>query len=134
MAALRYFNPNPKRKRAFDCVVRAICAVTGRDWDSVYTDVVIQGFSDKDMPSVNSVWRAYLRRLGFSMDVIPNTCPDCYTVEDFADDHKTGRYVLGTGDHAVAIVEGEVLDVFDSRQEIPIYYFYKEDKSDGDST
>ena len=125
MAEWAYYNPNPRDARVGDCVIRAICAVTGDDWDDVYTGVTLQGYALKDMPSANHVWRAYLRSKGFKQAVIPNTCPDCYTVNDFADDHPKGRFVLGTGVHAVGIVDGRVLDTWDSRGEIPITYFYK---------
>ena len=126
MAELRYFNPNPNGSRVGDCVIRAICAATGQDWDTTYTGVAIQGYVMADMPSANHVWRAYLDSKGFQRGIIPNTCPDCYTVNDFADDHPHGRYVLGTGTHAVAVVDGVVWDSWDSRNEIPIYYFKKE--------
>ena len=49
-----------------------------------------------------------------------------YTVADFAAGHPTGRYILGTGEHAVAVVDGDIIDSWDSSQEIPIYYFTKE--------
>jgi len=127
MAEWRYFNPNPERKHTGDCVIRAIAGATGQDWDSTFTGNALQAFIIKDMPSSNAVWRAYLRSRGFKRAIIPDSCPDCYTVGDFADDHPHGRYVLGTGNHAVAVVGGEVLDTWDSRNEIPIYYFYKED-------
>ena len=127
MAEWKYYNPNPKSKRVGDCVVRAIAAVTGQDWDLTYTGVALQGYINKNMPSGNPVWRAYLRSRGFKGAIIPDTCPDCYTVEDFADDHPRGRFVLGTGEHAVAIVNGVVLDTWDSRDEVPIFYYYKED-------
>jgi len=127
MAALRYYNPNPYGARVGDCVIRAICAATGQDWETTYTAVALQGYVLGDMPSANHVWRAYLKSRGFNMAAIPNTCPDCYTVSDFADDHPHGRFVLGTGTHAVGVVDGEVWDTWDSRSEVPIYYFYKED-------
>ena len=127
MAKWRYFNPNPEKKHTGDCVIRAICAVTGQDWQTTYTGAALQGYVLSDMPSGNYVWGAYLRSKGFGRAVIPNECPDCYTVGDFADDHPHGRYVLGTGDHAVAVIDGEVWDTYDSTDKIPIYYFYKED-------
>ena len=104
-------------------MIRAICAATGQDWDTVYTGVVFAGYAAKDMPSSNAVWGDYLRSLGFVRRIIPNTCPSCYTVGDFADDHPEGRYVLGTGTHAVAVVDGAILDSWDSRYEVPDYYF-----------
>lgn len=127
MAEWVYFNSNPNGSRVGDCVIRAISAATGDDWNTTYTGVALQGYVLGDMPSSNYIWRSFLDSKGFRRAIIPNTCPDCYTVGDFADDHPHGRYVLGTGNHAVAVVDGEVLDTWDSRNEIPIYYFYKED-------
>ena len=126
MAEYRYYNPNPDGLRVGDCVIRAICAVTEQDWGTTYTGAALQGYILKDMPSANHVWRAYLKSKGFRREIIPDSCPDCYTVGDFADEHPKGRYVLGTGTHAVAVVDGIVLDTWDSRNEVPIYYFYKE--------
>lgn len=127
MANFIYYNPNPVNQKVDDCVVRAIAAATRQDWDSVYIGLVFQGFIIKDMPANNYVWGNYLRSKGFIRRIIPNTCPDCYTVENFADDHPIGTFVLGTGSHAVAVIDGDVYDTEDSRKEIPIYY-YKEDK------
>ena len=123
MAQLRYFNPNPYGERVGDCVIRAICAATGQDWDTTYTGLTFQGFVLKDMPSSNYVWGEYLCSRGFERETIPNTCPACYTVADFCDDHPQGVYVLGTGVHAVAIVNGEVWDTWNSLNEVPVYYF-----------
>lgn len=122
-----YYNPNPTGRRIEDCVVRAVAAVTNQDWDSAYTGLVFQGFVLKDMPSSNHVWGEYLRSRGFVRRSIPNTCPACYTVSQFAEEHPTGSFVLGTGTHAVAIIDGCVYDSWDSRDEVPVYYF-KEDK------
>lgn len=119
-------NINPLRKNTGDCVIRAIGTVTDRDWDDTYLDLTVKGFEMKEMPSMNNVWGAYLRDMGFTRHIIPDTCPDCYTVEDFTKDHPRGRYVLGTGTHAIALIDGTVYDTFDSTEEIPIFYFEKE--------
>ena len=60
------------------------------------------------------------------MRVILDDYPDYYTVQDFCIDHPKGTYVLGTGTHAVAVVDGYYYDAWDSGKEIPIYYFSKE--------
>lgn len=125
MAKWIYFNPNPAGQRIGDCVIRAISAVTEQDWDKTYTGLSFQGFALKDMPSSNYVWGEYLKSKGFRREAIPNTCPACYTVEEFADEHPHGAYVLGTGTHAVAVINGNIYDSWDSRGEVPIYY-YKE--------
>ena len=127
MAEWVYYNPNPKHGKVVDCTIRAICAVTGKSWDVVYAEACLEGFLEKNMPSANSVWKSYLRRLGYGRAIIPDECPDCYTVGDFADDHPVGRFVLGTGSHAVAVIDGRVFDLFDSRSEVPVYFYYKKE-------
>ena len=79
----RYFNPNPVGKNVEDCTVRAICAVEGITWVLSYSLLCEMGKELYDLPNANEVFRALLRKLGYSRHTIPNTCPDCYTVADF---------------------------------------------------
>lgn len=117
------FNPNPKKKRVGDCVIRAICKALDMDWEDVYIQLCLQGLKMADMPSSNSVWAYYLRTRGFLQITIPNTCPDCYTIRDFCKDNPHGTFIVGTGTHVVAIVDGAYYDAWDSGDEIPVYYF-----------
>lgn len=121
-----YCNVNPRANLVGDCVIRAISLATDQDWDTTYMGVVTKGYEMKDMPSSNAVWGAYLKHNGFKRFVIPNECPDCYTVEDFCKDHPKGTYVLATGTHAVTTIDGNFYDTWDSGMETPIYYFTKE--------
>jgi len=123
MADWIYYNPNPEGQRIGDCVIRAISAVMQKDWDKVYIGLVMQGYVDKDMPSSNSVWSRYLKQRGFRMSLLPDMCPGCLTIDDFAREHPKGKFILGTGQHAVAVIDGKIYDTWDSRGEIPIYYF-----------
>lgn len=117
------FNPNPDRKSVGDCVIRAICCVTGYDWEHVYDLLSDKGREIHDMPSSNEVWGSVLKDLGFRRKSIPNNCPDCYTVNDFCEDHQMGAYILATGTHAVACFGGNYYDNWDSGDEVPMYYF-----------
>lgn len=74
----------------------------------------------------NSVWGAYLKHKGFRKYPIMDTCPDCYTVRDFCRDYSVGTFVLGMGDHAVCVIDGDYYDAWDSGGEVPIYYYKKE--------
>ena len=123
--AYRFFNPNPAGRFVGDCTIRAICKLTEQDWDAVYTGTSFEGFVKKDMPSGNSTWGAYLKRLGYRRYIIPNTCPDCYTVRDFCVDHPSGRYLLALDQHVVTVVDGDYYDTWDSGNELPIYYWTK---------
>ena len=123
-----FYNPNPSGKQVGDCPVRAIAKATGQSWDEVYTGLCVQGLAMGDMPSANSVWGAYLRQHGFTRHVVPNTCPDCYTVAEFARDHPKGVYVLALSGHVVCQLNGDIYDTWHSENEIPLFYWEKEDK------
>ena len=79
------------------------------------------------MPSANAVWGAYLRSQGFKRHIIPNTCPDCYTLNDFCEDHPNGMYIVALQNHVVAVNDGDYFDTWDSGEEMPLYYFSKEE-------
>ena len=120
------FNPNPSKKLVGDCVIRAISKVTNSSWKDTYVGVVLQGYAMDDMPSSNAVWGAYLHNQGFKRYVIPNTCPNCYSVRDFCKDYSQGTYLLATGTHVIAVDSGNYFDTWDSGDETPIFYWRKE--------
>ena len=119
------FNPNPAGKRVGDCTVRALCKATGKEWADCYAEMTLQGLTMCDMPSANNVWGAYLRRKGFARRILPNACPDCYTLNDFCKEHPEGVFVVGTGSHVVTVIDGDYHDSWDSGNECPVYYFEK---------
>ena len=118
-----YYNPNPARKDTIDCVVRAIARLFDTNWDTAYVKLSLQGYTDKSLIADDKVWGQYLRDNGFRLMPLPNTCPICYTVREFANDHPRGRYLLKTYGHVIAVVNGDYYDVTDTGDEIPIYYF-----------
>ena len=121
----KYFNPNPMNKRVGDCVIRAISKALDWEWNDTYTALCLQGYVMSDLPSSNQIWGAFLRKQGFLRQVIPNECPDCYTVEDLCKDHPTGVYGLGTGAHAICCIDGCIFDAWDSSGEQPIFFYEK---------
>ena len=123
-----YYNPNPSGKNAGDCTVRAIAKATGMSWQEAYLALAIQGYLDGDMPSANAVWGAYLRKLGYGRHIVPDTCPDCYTVEDFARDHPSGVYILALSGHVACLRDGVLYDSWQSQYETVLYYWTKERK------
>lgn len=126
MSWVRY-NPNPDKNEVGDCTIRALTLALEETWDNTYLLVSAKAFEMKDMPSSNPVWAAVLRQNGFKRYVIPNECPDCYTIEDFCRDHPRGLYVLATGTHVVTVMDGNYWDTWDSGKKVPIYYFMKEE-------
>lgn len=120
-----YFNPSPNGSKVGDCVIRAICAVENKDWNSVFCELAVQGYAQKDMPSSNAVWGEYLKSIGYKRHFVGDDCPLCYTVKDFAESHPVGAYVIGTGTHAVAVINGAILDNWNSENEPVLYYWQK---------
>lgn len=126
------YNPNPNGRRVGDCAIRALAKALGIDWETAYAKVVKNGFLMADMPSSDSVWGSVLRANGFERNVIPNTCPYCYTAEMFCQEHPEGTYVLGFGGHVATVKDGDLYDSWDSSNEIPTYYYEKKEKEDGE--
>lgn len=124
----RMYNPNPSGRNVGDCSIRAVSAALGVDWETAYAMIAKAGFLMNDVISSNSVWGAVLRTHGFYRHILPNSCPDCYTISDFAGDHPNGTYVVGTGNHVAAVKDGEIWDSWDSSNEIPIYYWSRKDE------
>lgn len=122
-----FFNPNPGAKRVGDCAVRAIAKAMGTDWEKTYLALCVEGLRAHDMPSGNSVWGSYLKASGFRQRMLPDACPECYTVAAFADEHPHGVYVLALSGHVVTVVNGDYYDTWDSGEEMPVYYFERED-------
>lgn len=96
------------------------------DWEDTYLSITLQGFTMHDMPSSNDVWGSFLAEHGFRRYVIPDTCPHCYTVDQFCDDNPDLVGILATGTHVIAIDRGNYFDTWDSGQEVPIFYWRKE--------
>ena len=122
------FNPNPTGRRVGDCAVRAVAKALDVDWETAYSMIATNGFSMGDMPSSNSVWGAVLRQNGFYRQSIPDTCPDCYTADDFCKDNPKGTFVLGFGTHVATVKDGNIYDAWDSSQEIPQYVWYRKER------
>ena len=122
------YNPNPLARRVGDCAIRAVSKALDVDWDTAFCLITISAFAEKDMPSSDAVWASVLRRNGFYREAIPNSCPDCYTAEEFCRDHPVGTFVLAFGGHVATAKDGNLFDSWDSSQLYPQFYFYRKDE------
>ena len=117
------YNSNPLAANAEDCAIRAVSVALNVPWDDAFDMVCQMAKSMGVMPHNNAAWGAVLRQHGFIRKIIPNTCPNCYTIDDFCMDNPEGVFVLGTGSHAVAVIDGNYYDTWNSGNEIPVYYW-----------
>lgn len=116
-------NPNPCGKEAPDCVIRAICIALNLDWYEAYWRLCELGAVECDMPSSNFVWGKFLYQLGFEPFFVPAACLKCITIRDFCREFPVGTYIIGTGSHAVAVINGNYYDSWDSGNEMPSYFW-----------
>ena len=121
----KYFLNNPAGRNVGDCVVRALSVVTDMTWEESFCELCSDAYYMADMPSSNSVLAAALRKRGFNRKAVPDSCPECYTIDNFCREHPVGTFVVGTGSHVVGIIDGNYYDSWDSGNEIPIYYWYQ---------
>jgi hypothetical protein len=121
------YNPNPVGKRTGDCAVRALAKAIDTDWETAYVRLAMNGYAMGDLPDATSTLAATLRKNGFYRKAIPNTCPDCYTAEDFCEDNPEGTFVLGFGTHVATVVDGDLYDLWDSSKLIPVMVWYEKD-------
>lgn len=123
-----FLNPNKCGINTGDCVIRALSIAMDKDWNEVYVDLCAVGYSMCDWGNANRCWSEYLRYYGYKCKAIPYENNSRYTVRDFAADHTDGSFVVATGSHVVAVIDGSYYDTWDSGNEVPIYYFYKPDR------
>ena len=120
-----YENRNPLNKRTGDCVIRAISKAMNMSWDDVAIDLSMMMVTEKEIVSSNALWGEYLMLNGFRRGILPDTCPNCFTLQDFCMDYPIGTFVVATGSHVIAVINGDYFDTFDSGDEVVTYYFEK---------
>ena len=126
----RFYNPNPVRPEggAGDCAVRAIAKALGVTWEKAYAMLAANGFLMGEVMNNDLVWGSILRQRGFRREMIPDSCPDCYTVEDFCNDHPDGIFAVKSDGHVATVVDGILFDSWNSSLNVPIYVWKKGQK------
>ncbi len=120
----KYFMNNPVAAKVGDCAVRAVAKALNLSWDEAFDILVDTARLRGDMPNSNAVIDEVLSDYGFHKETFTD-CKRCHTVSEFAKNHPYGTYVLGTGSHVVAVVNGDFYDSWRSDDETVIYYWTK---------
>ena len=115
-----YYNANPSGKATGDCVIRAISTITGLPWRTVHWDLAMISNDEYQMMDDNPIWHEYLSWLGFK--IRPISWP-CAQISQFCRCFPEGRYILGTGKHVVAVIDGNYYDTWDSGNEYAVFYW-----------
>ena len=120
------FDNNPVRENADDCAIRAISKALNIDWERAYILLCVNGMAMGVLIHRNEVIFSVLRQHGFKRKNIPDTCPACFTIEEFCERYPQGTYVVGTGNHVVTIIDGDYYDSWRSGDEIVAFAWEKE--------
>ena len=107
-------NPNPKHRIVPDCVIRAICNVLHLSWYEVFDQLSALARTECSVTCDDKLWGRFFYQMGFVPFTVPKDFPRCITVKEFCDLFPHGRYVIGTGTHAVAVIDGDYYDSWDS--------------------
>lgn len=118
-----YANPNPEKKNVPDCVIRAICIALNKPWEEVFDELSAVARAHHSITSHDEIWGRYLFQLGFVPFILPQACPECITIRNFSKVFTKGTYIIGTGYHAVAVIDGDYYDTWDSGNEVPTYFW-----------
>ena len=125
-----YYNNNYQNKLVGDCVIRALSAFLGQEWQTTYIELCVKGYELADMPSSNAVWNAYLQDKGYKRTIVNSDCPNCITVREFAKKYNKGRFFLFVGEHVICLIDGRYLDTWDSGDKVVEYYYSKRQTPD----
>lgn len=126
------YNVNPVSKRTEDCGIRAVAVALNISWEKAFDLLAHNAKIMGDVMHSNAVIGSVLRQHGFYRAIIPNSCPDCYTIADFCRDNPDGDFVVGTGSHIVAVVDGNLVDTWNSEKLVPLYYWYRNEADNGE--
>lgn len=116
-------NPNPGHKEVPDCVIRALAIALNKRWLDVFDELCKLARREYSMPNADAVWGKYLYQHGFEPFLLPASCPICITIKRFCMMYNHGVYIVGTGSHAVAVIDGDYYDSWDCGDEQPSYFW-----------
>lgn len=124
----KYFNPNPKGLETGDCVIRALCAITGKSWYEIFDIIVKHARDNCVMPNENQKTIEYRMQLfGLKRYTIPKPKKGnkCYTVEQFCKEHTKGKYILKIAHHEMAVIDGQYYDIYPGWERSRVYSYYE---------
>ena len=123
-----YYNPNPMDKEdACDCTIRALCAVSGLSWYEVYDKLCEIGRKHCVVFNSKGFMNERCAEFGLESRKVPavKKGEKSLTVQKFCHQHPTGRYILQTAHHNIAVVNGKYYDLYVSDGEKVYKYWEK---------
>ena len=111
MAKFKFHNVNPYGNRTEDCVTRAICLASGRD----YFDISEKLFHTAKLLDCERLCVCCYRHLLDHVFKYKYINCDNMTVEEFADEHPYGVYLVRMNGHISCVIDNCIFDTWDCR-------------------
>lgn len=110
------YNRHPQHKRVGDCVVRAISTAFNKDYLETRKDLLKEAKSLKCKHYSDHGFSAkFMNKCGFRKMSFPAVKgEERMKLCEFANEHPNGTYIVHLAGHVVAVVDGCVLDTWDS--------------------
>ena len=126
-SVFQYYNANPHGKNTNDCVIRAICGVTEREWDDVLIDLTFFAIKHKLMIDDPDLYTKYLKENGWTKHNQPKKKNGKkYKAYEWAPTCK-GKAIAQVGAHHMVMVShGKVGDTWYSLDGIVGNYWTKD--------
>lgn len=113
MADYVYFNVNPNQERISDCVIRAISFASGLPYSTIRKKLWLTA---KLYGCERLCKFCYSNFITYVLKYKEVNC-DNLTIEEFADKHPYGTYLIRIDGHLTTIKDGVLYDIFDCRNE-----------------
>lgn len=126
-----YYQPNKKdlKDESGDCQIRALSKVLNIEWVDAFDITIpicreLQTYTIFDCNLKKA--KEALAKIGFEYHGVSNKRGLIRpTVDEFAKDHPTGRYIARVAHHVVAVVDGKYYDTWDSGNKSMYGYYEK---------
>lgn len=113
MARFIYYNQNPDGEKESDCVTRAISLATGLDYVNVRRKLYHTAKLNNCSKLCICCYRLLLENV---LWLKPVYCENM-TINEFADMHPSGTYLLRVDGHLTCLIDGAIYDIWDCRRE-----------------
>ena len=123
----KYYNPHPDGKRVKDCVKRAICGATGKDYREVKIELNrTKKITHCEKFNNNKNWKYYVEHNLKAIKLSFPAVAGCERMngQRFAETHPTGCYILRMAGHLSCCRDGVIYDTWDCREKC-VYNAYK---------
>lgn len=112
-----YFQPNSKdhNNEIGDCVIRAICKVSGKSWKEIFDALCTIARTRQSLPNYSDVFSQYLESFGYKHKIVKKKLTVKYA-SLLSKSNK--RLVMRCEGHLVAAVDGDYYDTWDSGKKI----------------